>query len=349
MGSIRLGTALFLLLFSAVAAFGAFAIFQISGMPQFTTQVFNCSGFALSGGTSGNCGVGGNYSGGTGSFANVGTTGGSTPTLSGTAAILMPASCNHCALSLVYQGAQVNAQKFQSTFTFLANGWNISLVVNNVTNQPGFNGDFFSSGAGCEGGIFQGFNVSAPPNDLFAVMYDQYSGLTAAAGSFTDSGVQIYAGISPPNAPNGPGQSPCNPDLGNNIPSGYTYVGVNKISTSPVHMNSPQNATFQTGCSPVGSLPTGCDPSTSGVATGDTYSVTVTYDGSNVTSDMFDVTAGGTCTPVTSGTCSHVVWTGINIPSLIGSNTGWIGLNTSTADPDATIPLTIYTWTYYTP
>jgi hypothetical protein len=320
---------------SLILCFGAMPIVQVANA-QSPVAIFNCSGFASTGGSlTGDCeATFGSYSSPyfvmTGSYP-----GGYDPSVGGSSVNIMPAACQHCAGALNYQQL-VNIQKFKTNFTFVANGWNIAFVANNSNNNPSGNLANFSAGAGCEGGFFQGFAQSVAPNNVFALMYDQYSGLVAGSNSFTDSGVQYYSGSFAANAPNPPGQSPCNPNLGG---TDFTYAGVNKVATAPVHMNSPQNATFQTTCS-------NCTPSTSGVATGDTYSVTITYDGSNLTADMFDVTAGGTCTPVTSGTCSHVTWSGVNIPSMVGGNTAYVGLATSTADNDSSTPLLIHTFSY---
>jgi hypothetical protein len=309
---------------SLILCFGTISIVQVANA-QSSTAIFNCSGFAPTGGSvTGNCETTfGSYS--SPYFVMTGAFNGNNPSVTGTSVKLIPAACQHCAGALNYQQL-VNIQKFETTFTFVANGWNIAFVANNSDNNPSGNLANFSAGAGCEGGFFQGFAQSAAPNNVFALMYDQYSGLVAGSNSFTDSGVQYYSA----------GQSPCNPNLGG---TDFTYAGINKVATAPVHMNSPQNATFQTTCS-------NCTPSTSGVATGHTYSVTITYDGNTLTADMFDVTAGGTCTPVTSGTCSHVTWSGVNIPSMVGGNTAYVGLATSTADNDSSTPLLIHTFSY---
>lgn len=294
---------------------------------QFNTQVFDCSsGFA----SSGSCGV--SFIGGSGQpFAVVGSNTGTTPALSGSQVNLVTSGAGHVALSMIYQ-TKVNVQKFKATYTFIWDGWNISFVLNNSDLLgTGSTGKDFSAGAGCEGGFFQGFPYantgSNNTGNVFALMLDGFSSLTAGGSTFTYSGTQWYAtgNATPPNAPNPPGTSPCNPDLGG---SGYTYVGVNKVSTSPVPLNSP-----------VGS------PNT---ATGDTFSVTITYDGSNLTEDLYDITAGGTCTPVTSVTCFHNVWTNVDIPTVVGANTAWVGLigSTNTAAPAG---LFIPTATYYTP
>jgi hypothetical protein len=320
-------------LFLGVSAF--------SQAPIFNTKVFDCSsGFA----SSGSCGLQNN--GGSGPFNAVGTTNGSTPALSGSQVNLVNANCTHCALSLMWQTQVVNVQQFKVTYTFIPNGWNISFVLNN-TNNSFFNGENFSSGAGCEGGFFQGFGggppvTQPPPNNVFALMLDQYGSLTPTFfGDFAYSSVQIYQGLSvanPPlpaaspvvNPPNPPGQSPCNPDLSGGFPEeNFTYASVTKISTSPVPLNSPAT--------------------TINTTTGDTYSATITYDGNNVVLALYDITAGGTCTPVTSGTCFTHTWSGVNIPSMVGgSNTAWVGLVGST-NGSVPNPLLVKTFTYYIP
>jgi hypothetical protein len=305
------------------SAYGTFAIFQTSSTLAFNTVVFDCSaGFS----SSGSCGLQNN--GGSGPFNVVGTTGGSTPALSGSQINLVNANCTHCALSLMWQTQVVNIQQFKATFTFIPSGWNISFVLNNTDNQGIFNGMNFSAGAGCEGGFFQGFGggpppVTPPPDYVFALNLDQYSPLTPTfVGDFDYSSVQIYQGITTANPslpaaspvtnpPNPPGQSPCNPDLSSGSPNeNFVYESVTKFSTSPVPLNSPAT--------------------TINTTTGDTYSATIIYDGSNVIFTLYDITAGGTCTPVTSGTCYTYTWGGVNIPSMVGANTAWIGLFGST-------------------
>ena len=220
---------------SLILCFGTMPIVQVANA-QSPVAIFNCpSGFALSG----SCGVGGDISGGSGPFGVNGTTDGSTPALVGSKVDLVPGGCGHCAISLNYQSAVVNVQAFQSTFTFIPNGWNISFVLNNTNNQSNFNGAHFSAGAGCEGGFFQGFSEPAPPNNLFALMLDQYGTLMAGGNpvgtqDFTYSSVQYYQGAFASNAPNPPGQSPCNPNLGSNI-SGFTYAGISKN----IHVSGP--------------------------------------------------------------------------------------------------------------
>ena len=207
--------------------------------------------------SSGSCGVSFLGSGGAQPFAVVGSNAGSSPSLSGSSVIMIPSGTVHGALSLNYQTA-VNDQAFTASFTFVPNGQNIAFALNNTTDN-GFNGPGFSAGAGCEAGFFQAF-PSPPngvPNNVFALELDSYSPLTLN-GSLTNSSVQVYQS----------GQSPCLPN-----DNGPNYTPINKISTAPVD------------------LTTGAPDTT----TGDTYSVTVTYDGSNLTINLYDVTAGGSC------------------------------------------------------
>jgi hypothetical protein len=290
------------------------------GAPTYNTEVFNCSGFAASGGTTGNCGTSLIGSGGQ-DFAIVGTQGGSTPTFSGTSMNILPTGADHAAISLNYQ-TLVNIQKFQSTFTFVPNGQNIVFMVQNSNNNSA-NGQNFSAGAGCEADFFQGFSQPSPPNNIMAIELDSYSPLTGP-GSFSYSSVQWYTpGVYASNAPSPPGQSPCNPNLGG---TNFTYASVTKISTSPVPLNSPAG--------------------TQNTTTGDTYFATVTYDGNNLSISMYDVTAGGACP---GATCFSTTWSGVSIPSIVGSsNTAWVGLGGATGLASS-YPLYVKSFTYYTP
>jgi Chitobiase/beta-hexosaminidase C-terminal domain len=262
-------------------------------IPSYGQAVFNCSsGFT----SSGACGVSGVSGGGSGTpFAVVGTSSGTTPALSGSSVDLLTAGANHAALSMNYQTAPVNVEAFTAAFTFVPNGQNVSLIFNNTNNQAYFNGSGFSAGAGCEADFFQAFYSPAPgpPNNVFALELDSYSPLTVGSANFTYSSAQIYSG----------GTSPCIPnDSGNNFPQ------INKLSTSPVPLNSPVTSQNTT--------------------TGHTYSATLTYDGSNLTLNLFDVTAGGSCP---GSSCYTHTWTGVNIPSEVGgSTTAWVGLGGAT-------------------
>jgi hypothetical protein len=273
-------------------------------------QTIACgSGFA----SSGSCGVSFPGAGGE-AWGVVGTTSGSTPGLSGSAVDLLTSSCNHCALSLLYQ-TPVNEQAFTGSFQFTLSGWALAFVLENNTNtDAGPAGPNFSAGAGCEAGFYQGFssnNLSS--NNIYALSFSSNDSLTAGGSGFTYSGVQTFV----------EGQSPCNPNLGGTVP----YVGQNKFSTSPVPLNSPASSQNTT--------------------TTDNYQVNVWYTGTTFVMTMYDITAGGTCTPVTSGTCFTNTWTGVNIPSAVGGNTAYVGITAGTgSSPILADPVLISSFVY---
>ena len=296
--------------------------FTITVTVSTLTQVFNCpSGFAATG----PCSVGFIGSGSGFTFKTVGTNAGTTPAFSGSAVNLVNTAANHVALNFNYQPAAVNVGQFSTTFTFVPDGQGIALILSNNTNAAAANpaaGGNFSGGASCEGAFFQGYTSSSPVNNTFALMLDSYGGNTAGSATFTYSNVQWYdTGHTPPNPPNAPGDDPCNPNPGGALL--IPYVGVNKISTSPVALNSPVN--------------------TVNTSTGHTYSATVTYDGSNLTINMFDVTAGGACP---GAACFTNTWTGVNIPTVVGGSTAWVGLGGATGTIVNPSPLLINGWTY---
>jgi Chitobiase/beta-hexosaminidase C-terminal domain/Legume lectin domain len=252
-----------------------------------SAQSISCpSGFS----SSGSCGVSLIGAGGQ-PFALVGTTNGTTPGFNGSQINLIPSGATHAALSLNYQ-TKVNVQGFTSTFRFVPNGQNVAFVIQNSNNNPSFNGAAFSAGAGCEAGFYQAFNQS-PPNNVFALELDSWSYL-GSVQSFSYSSAQIYQS----------GQSPCNPN-----DSGPGYVLIDKISSSPVPLNSPANA--------------------QGTSTGHTYQATVTYDGSNLTLNMYDVTAGGACP---GSKCFTNTWNNVNIPSWVGADTAYVGFTAATGE-----------------
>ena len=264
-----------------------------------SAQISCPSGFA----SSGSCGVSLVGAGGQ-PFQLVGTTNGSNPGFSGSQIDLIPSGAQHVALSLNYK-TQVNVQSFTSTFTFVPNGQNVAFVLQNSNNNPSFNGASFSSGAGCEAGFYQAFNQS-PPNNVFALELDSWSYL-GSVQSFSYSSAQIYQS----------GQSPCNPN-----DSGPGYTLIDKISSSPVPLNSPAGS--------------------QGTSTGHTYQATVTYDGSNFTLNLHDVTAGGSCP---GASCFSHTWTNVNIPSLVGADTAYVGFTAATGET-STYPLHIGSFSY---
>ena len=272
----------------------------------YAQTAFNCAvGFTASG----SCKAG-IFSSGV--FEVVGTQNGSTPALSGSQVLLASTGATHTALSLMYQTA-VNVQAFSTSFTFVPNGQNLAFTINNATGGS-FNGPSFSSGAGCEGGFFQAFVPGNPlANKIFALMLDSYGGNTAGSGTFTYSNVQLYQ----------INQSPCNPN-----DSGPNYWASNKISTSPVALNSP-SGTFNT-------------------TTGDTYSATIDYDGSNLNLCLYDVTAAtGSCSSGSAGTGTFFqqTWTAVDIPAMVNGNTAYIGFTEGTGSASS-FPLYVAGWSY---
>jgi Chitobiase/beta-hexosaminidase C-terminal domain len=227
--------------------------------------------------------------------------------LSGSIVILQPTGVVHNPNSLNYQ-TLVNDQAFTTTFQFVLNGWNLAFVLSNSNNNQYFNGKDFSAGAGCEGGFYQAFQT-APPNNVFALDIEAHNQLTPSA--FTYSNVQIYQ----------QGQDPCLPADGTEP----FYYATNKVSTFPVPLNSPAD--------------------TATTFTGDIYSATIIYTGTNVVLNMYNVTAGGTCTPTTSATCFTYTWNDVSIPSWVNGTTAWAGFTATTNAPSPT-NLVLNNWVY---
>jgi Chitobiase/beta-hexosaminidase C-terminal domain/Legume lectin domain len=274
------------------------ALIAFGSLLPASAQISCPSGFA----SSGSCGVSA-FGGGGQNFALVGSNNGSTPALNGSRVDLIPNGATHAALSLNYQKL-VNVNSFTASFTFVPNGQNIAFVLQNSNNNPSFNGASFSSGAGCEAGFFQAFG-QPPPNNIFALELDSWSYL-GSAQSFSYSSAQIYQS----------GQSPCNPN-----DSGPNYTLIDKISTSPVALNSPA--------------------SSQGTSTGDVYSATVTYNGTDLTLNMYNVTTGGSCP---GASCFTHTWT-VDIPSWVGGNTAYVGFTAATGET-STYPLYVDSFSY---
>ena len=283
----------------------------LASIPAWSQSILNCTGFQSSGSsTSGTCGVGGIVGSGT-NIKVVGTGNGSSPGISGGKVLLVPSGGTHVALSLMYQAA-VNVQAFTTTFTFVPDGQNVAFTINNdnaCDSGTCFLGPNFSSGASCEGGFYQGFtDGNSSVNNIFALMFDSYGEEPAGGGTFTYSNAQIYDMQ----------QSPCNPTSGGTNP----YWGTNKLSTSPVPLNSPA--------------------ATQNTSTGDTYSATLTYDGTNLELSLYDVTAGGSCP---GASCFTQTWSAVDIPALVNGNTAYIGFTASTGEASVA-PLYIGSWSY---
>jgi hypothetical protein len=290
-------------------------------------QVINCpNGFS----TSGACGWALNSS--SNAFRGTGNS-----TLSGSSVLLIPTASDHQVSSLVYQ-TLVNVQAFNTTFTFVPNGQYFAFTLNNTNNEPGYEGNNFSAGAGCEGGFYQGGGVPTQPNNVFAVQLDSYDGLNPGdegPGSFTYSSTQIYQSNLPSSLyPNINIQCPCTGGIGDpNLCGAPVDIGgendaffqITKLSTFPVPLNSPAT--------------------TANTATGDTYSVNLVYDGTNLTENLYDVTAGGSCP---GSNCYTNTWTDVDIPSSVNGSTAYVALvgSTNSLPGGSLYPLYIDSFTY---
>ena len=353
------------------------------------TKVFNCSsGFT----SSGVCGAASTWSSpscpsSSQAFCVVGTptNGGPYPAPSGSQMNVVPVGSNHVGLNMNYMSSTVNVQAFTTTFTFVPNGWNLALVIQNNTNSNiwGADGYLFAGGAGCESGFYQAFPpMTYWPTQIFALELDSNSGLSSASPNFTASSVQMY----------GQQMSPCIPNDG----QAYFYV-TDKISTSPVLMNAPaisftgsiasgtltvsavNSGTLTVGTSLAGNdIPGGGVSITAfGSGTGgtgtyklnnsslnvsseaiqgvntcfqtvtgtcDAFTATVDYNGANLTLNLYDATAGGSCP---GASCFTKTWNGVNIPSMVGGTTAYIGLaeGAGAAGPVG-LPLYVNGWSY---
>lgn len=267
-----------------------------------STNIFNCSsGFS----TSGACSV--SQHAGAANFWNPYANGSSNIN------VLLQAGDVHAGRGFIYQ-SPVNIQAFTASYTFIPSGNNIAFVLQNNTNSGAVTGlcsgttCAFSSGAGCEAGFFQAAGTYPPwPNNIIALDISSEAYLNPTDTTNTYSNTQIFT----------EGQDPCQP----NDADPY-WVGIPRISTSPVPLTSPAN-----------------NPNSSGYqnnTTGHTYSATVGYDGSNLSLCLYDVTlANGSCSSSTSGTGTFFqhTWTGISIPSIVGGNTAYIGFTASSGNP----------------
>lgn len=225
---------------------------------------------------------------------------------------LSPPNAGHQPVALNYY-VPVNVTAFTSTFAFIPNGQNLAFVFNNTTNSPGYQGNIFLGGAGCEGGFFQADGIpptSYPPNNVFALQVaDMQDSINyPAIYTYNYSTVQMFISAI----------EPCLPTQGGSSP--FPYVATNRISTYPV----PQQA------SPVQFS-----------TTGDVYVVTLTYTGSHITMQMYDQTLGYSCP---SANCFTHTWP-IYIPSVVSGTTAYVGL---VEGNNANLPGStwINSWTY---
>ncbi len=212
---------------------------------------------------------------------------------------LVPAGSTHLGYSVIYQTA-VNVQAFSTTFTFVPNGYNFAFVVENANNNGSPRG--FAAGAGGEGGFsqFAGPPSNIAPNYVFALEFDS-GGMNCQTCGYTNGGVQWY-------------QTLQNPALPGDANPGYLPI----YPTNKVSVSSPFS--FTTG--------------TQYIPTGHTYGAKVTYNGSDLTLNMWDVTAGGSCP---GASCFTTSWSGVYIPAIVGATTAYVGFTAgvglTTSDP----------------
>lgn len=275
------------------------------------TTIFNCSSNFVAA-SSGTCSVNGIGSGSP-DFWQRTLTG-----VSGGVVELNAAGDTHFAYSMNYK-VPVNIQAFTASYTWIPGGVAIGFVLQNTSNQPGYEGVDFEQGAGCEDGFFQAKNVAQgnqSPNKVFAISMDQLNGLNSSS-SFSYSNTQLYQAT----------QDPCKPNDGD-----PNYWNSSAVSTSPVPLNSP--------------------PGSQTTTTGHTYKVLIGYDGSNVSECTYDVTAAnGSCSSSTSGTGTYFqkTWSNVNIPSIVGGNTAYVGIvGSSWGSPPANTYLSQFTYTVNT-
>jgi hypothetical protein len=271
-------------------------------LPASAQQVFNCSTWTQDG----VCGAqqyGYNYS-----FNE----NGNGPTVVNGKIQMLPFPAGHAASGLIYYGTPTNpivpvpvsAQAFTANFVFIPDGLNLAFTLNNSNNVPGgLGGPKFVAGAGCEAGFYQAY-TPPEPNNVFALELDQNSPLTATA-QFTYSSAMIYSS----------NQSPCQPAVNSDF-------APTKVSTFPVPLNSPATMANTT--------------------TGDTYSAMVSYDGSNLTLNLFDITAGGSCP---GSSCFTHTWPNVNIPAIVGGTTAYVGL-TAGSNSNTVAPLTVSSFSF---
>lgn len=300
-------------------------LLALSTISVHAQSIFNCgpdgTAWVAASGTGGACNAV-TGSGATFAFAR-GTTSGSVPYVDSPYVNIAPTGADHTAMAFAYMDntgstpTTVNIQAFTEHITFVPNGQYLAITWDN--SNPGL-----PAGASAEGGFYQGecggscSTYTGGPFETIAMMFDSYNPLTQTAGSFTYSSVQLYSkeSLQPPFLP-------VSSSSGN-----YTYYPTNKVSTSPVPLNTPSGT-----------------PETS---TGDTYSATVGYDGWTVSLCLYDITAAnGSCSSSTAGTGTYLQqsWSGILIPSIVGGTTAHLQLIESTGEA-STYNLLIGDWSY---
>lgn len=287
-------------------------LFILGGSVAGAQNIWNCTSFNTS--SSGACSVQLAF---TSSPAFTIRGNGSYPQVTGTQVQLVGIGSLHAGYGMFYSST-VDVRAFTSTFTFVPDQWNAAFVVQNATYPSGYIGNNFTAGAGCEGGFYQAENVGST-NNTFGIQFSNSDSLAAPGGpSYSYSTVQIYQQH----------QIPCNQD-NTSFPN---YFSTTKLSTSPVNLGTSTTTSYTT--------------------TGDVYSVTVTYNGSDLSLCIYDVTAAsGSCSSGTSGTGTFFThtWSNVPIPAYLDSTTGYVGLmsgvGSGPAEPSAA-PLFVNSFAY---
>jgi hypothetical protein len=264
--------------------------FLLIGLPAFG-QVFNCGSGGTAWASTGSCGI---VIGGGQAFQLRGS---GTAGISGGNINFVPSGSTHNGYGFFYNTAQ-DIRAFSSSFTFVMNQWNLAFMVQNATVNPGYTGGAFTSGAGCEGGYYQGFGTR--PNNVFALSFSNSDTVTQSSG--VAGTVQIYQ----------QNQEPCSPNDGSS-----NWVATTRLDPTPVVLSNG---------------------GTQYTHTSDVFSAKVSYDGSNFSLCLYDVTAAtGSCSSSTSGTGSYFqhTWSNVSIPSLLDSTTGYIGFNSGVGSSPA--------------
>jgi Chitobiase/beta-hexosaminidase C-terminal domain len=106
------------------------------------------------------------------------------------------------------------------------------------------------------------------------------------------------------------------------------------------NQNASQNVLTYISTSPV---PLTSSVSTQNSTTGDTYSATIVYTGTNLTLSLYDVTAGGSCP---GASCFTQTWNGVNIPGIVGATTAYPGFTVGSNTTSTTVPEYVNTMVY---
>lgn len=351
----------------------------VTALPALSQPVvINCpSGFSASG----SCGVA-FPGGGTEAFQIVS----SNQAFAGTAVALIPTGSSHFGSAMNFSQVNVQAFDTVFSVATTGWNVGFTVQNNTNTAASGGLGKGFGAGAGCEGGFYQGFTANnLSTNNIYTISWSQGDSLTSGASNFTFSGVQTFITGQSPCNPNLGGSvpysgqnkfstSPVNMTLGSGNAYGCGYGnGCNTVAGANI-TGTISGTTLTVASTIVGTIHIGQTVSGASIADGtsivsgsgttytlsgsntvgtaetiylsDQYIMHVWYTGTTFSYTMYDVSAGGTCTPITSGSCATHVWTGVNIPSIVGANTAYPAIVAGSGDDAVTSPLLINSWVY---